>query len=167
MTNIIQDFKDWKNARTDVMVSKHNLERYRDSITKKCEGKEFISNIFKIDAFYTATPLIRTQEDFYKIREYAAKCRASSCFFKLYEYLGTVCLPLGFPRRYEVNPGHVFSCVNVSDKGIIDDLRCGDCPHFKELVEYQVLNSKLKQAQENHQEMKQKLLDNFRFWKQK
>lgn len=167
MINIIQDFKDWKNARLDVIVSKQNLERYRDSIIKKCEGKEFFNNLFKTDAFYSAIPLIKTKEDFYKLREYGAQCRSSACFFKLYEYLGTVCVPLGFPRRYELSPDHVFSCVNVIDNGVIDDVRCADCPYFDQLVEYQLLSAKLKQAQENQQELKQKLLDNFRFWKQR
>ncbi len=164
---IVQDYKDWKKARSEFIASKHNLEKYRDSITKKCEGKEFFANLFKRDAFYTATPLVKTREDFYKLREYGAQCRASSCFFKLYEYLGTVCVPLGFPRRYEINPDRVFSCVNVIEEGVIDDVRCENCPNFDKLVEYQLLNAKLKQAQENHQELKQTLLDNFRFWKQK
>ena len=167
LMSMVQDFKELRDACIATKTAKKDLQKYQEHITSRCEGKVYFTNLFKEQAFYSAVPLIKTKEDFSKLREYAVECRASSCFYKLYEYLGTVVMPIGLKRSYEINPEKVFSCVNVDDKGLIDEVRCGGCPHFEELVKYQMLKSKLAAAQEELQIAKHNLLNNFVFWKHK
>ena len=166
MLKIIQDYKELRKARADVKSAKQNLKDYKYFVAERCNGIVFFHNVCKEEMFYSALPVIRKQTDLELLRKYAVECRATSCFYKIYENFGTVNYPFGLSRKYEINPGTVRSCINVNDNGTIDEVRCEGCSHFEKLVKYQLLNAKLKQAQENQKQAKQKLIDNFIFWKQ-
>ena len=162
MLKIVQDFKNWVDACVITKNCETYLRNYRESIIAWCDSRTVFENWYKENVYNTALRYAAASDDFkrfYQIRgQKSVTCRASSCFYKLVDetYKGTA-----------INPKDVFECINVKDKEGVGEHRCIGCSHYDEHTRYQLLNSRLQEAQEKQQAAKQKLLDNFRFWKQK
>ena len=151
MFQIIQDFEDWKNAKQYAKHVKYSLNSHIENITEKCSCETFNGNLLKENHYHNIlliASFFGDKLDLEQIANDKSKLyRASSCFYKL--------------------KNDVKECINVSCDKRRAEIRCGDCSRFKYLVVYQSLNTQLQEAQQKQEFAKQKLLDNFRFWKQK
>ena len=76
--------------------------------------------------------------------------RSSSCFYK------------------SQHDKTIYSCVNVDiEKDEFFEKLCNGCPYYKQMHIYRILKRNLADAKEKQNQAKQKLLDNFYFWKQR
>lgn len=159
MTNIIQDFKDWKNARFVFKQSWESVQKYKHCLIHLCDKHTWNKNIKNEELFNECIPLPNDIDGLYNmvlqvhknieiINKAAEKYRATGCF---YEY--------GKEQR---------QCINFSpNDSLQSDIRCNTCPQFMFLKHFQKLNYDVTKKEKQYQTAKQKLLDNFRFWKTK
>ena len=159
MTTIIQDFKDLKNARYALKQSKEAVHMYKQNLTQICNEHTWNRNIENENLFNNCVPLPKDIDGLFNmvlqvhnniriIKEAAEKYRATSCFYKYGK--------------------EVKQCINFSQNDSLEsDVRCNTCPQFMFLKHFQKLNYDAMKKEQEYQVAKQKLLNNFMFWKQR
>ena len=162
MTNIIRDYKYWQETKKATKAAEGRLGVKLSCMVGKLSLADLGHNYAIEAAFVQSMPDPKIQPAAAKkyIAQFAAKCHSYPCFFILYN-------PFDHSDNKTYTEKNVTRCINNREDGTIYEAFCGKCPAFKDLVEYQMLKSKLQDAQQQQQAAKQKLLDNFRFWKQK
>lgn len=159
MTNIIQDFKNWKNARVALKQSGKYVQAYKPCLTQICDEHTWKRNIKNEQLFNECIPLpkdfdslfnmvLRVHANIQIIKEAAEKYRATCCFYK-------------YGKKIK-------QCINFSPNDSLEsDARCNTCQQFMFLKHFQKLNYDVTKKEQEYKIAKQKLLDNFCFWKQK
>jgi hypothetical protein len=159
MMQIIQDFKNWKKARVALSQSKDSVQKYKPSLIQTCDESTWNRNIKNENLFNECIPLPKDIDGLFNmvlhvhtniriINEAAEKYRATSCFYEFGK--------------------NVKQCINFSPNDSLEsDVRCNTCPHFMFLKHFQKLNYDAVKKEQEYQVAKQKLLNNFIFWKQR
>ena len=159
MIAFIQDFKDWKNARLSLKQSEKSVQNAKQTLIHFCDEHTWNKNIKNEKLFNECIPSPKDIDGLYNmvlnvhanlqiINESAEKYRATGCF---YEY-----------------DGETRQCINFSlNDSLESDVRCNSCQQFMFLKYLQKLNYEFMKKERQYEAAKQKLLDNFRFWKQK
>lgn len=160
--SIIQDFKNWKQTKQNTVVAQQKLSKQFNSMLGHVSLPHFGHNVAMEAAFIKSAPDPKTkpQECKQYMDNYAHICHAYPCFYVMYNPFDHI----GVDTVYEAK--QVQRCMNNLADGTIYEAFCRECDAFRDLVKYQSLYAQFKIAQENQQEAKQKLLNNFIFWKQ-
>lgn len=159
MLTIIQDYRDWKMARYALRHIEDSVRKYEISLTQICDKNTWDKNLKNEQLFYEVVPIPQNFDDLFNmvlcvhsnieiLNNAAQKYHATSCFYK-------------YDRETR-------QCINFSSNdSLSSDLRCETCSQFMFLKYFQKLNYDLTRKEQEYKNAKQKLLDNFRFWKQK
>lgn len=157
--NIIQDFKDWKNAKKSVRIRQADFQRFKNYMIEDCDLPTWLKNQENERLFHEQGPEMKDLNDGLRILQnvhymmnfvlqQAIKYRASSCLYRF--------------------NGKVGQCINMSEeKSSFRNQRCEGCPHFKYIAHLQLLGTRVAEELQKQEIAKQKLLSNFMFWKQK
>ena len=166
---IIEDYRFYRAAKSELDKAENALNVYRDSITQECDGKVFSNNVYKSDMFYKSLKMFydsisHTNEKgvFHNIYKNYTACIPSSCFYTLRPGQMITCMPSKIERKADLHG--VFSCVNADDTTI--NVYCLDCSHLADIAKYKSLHSDFNEAKQKFAYAKQKLLDDLMFWKQ-
>ena len=162
MLKIIQDYHNWKEAKKNTVVAQQNVSKKFNSMLGQISLPHFGHNISIESAFIKSAPDPKTQPQECKqyMDTYSHICHAYPCFYVIYNPFDHI----GVNKVYTEKQAQ--RCMNNLEDGTIYETFCRDCDAFKDLVQYQSLYAQFKMAQEKQNQAKQKLLDNFRFWKQ-
>lgn len=158
MITLIQDYKNWKNARATLKKSESYLNDYRKSVTKYVPYEVILSMLDAWHEFKNLLPTDRTQPDYaqkyVEIYEQNKKnVRAPYCFFML---------SLTDPNTGIVyNDNKLQRCPNNRTDGHIEEFACQDCPGIIELVQYQSFAQDVIKAKQEEHCAKQKLMSHF------
>ena len=162
MLKIIQDYHNWKETKKNTVIAQQNVSKQFNSMLGQVSLPHFGHNISIESAFIKSAPDPKTQPQECKqyMDTYSHMCHAYPCFYVIYNPFDHI----GVDKIYTEKQAQ--RCMNNLEDGTIYETFCRDCDAFKDLVQYQSLYAQFKMAQEKQNQAKQKLLDNFRFWKQ-
>ncbi len=161
MTNIIQDYNNWKQAKQNTVIAQQNVSKQFNSMLGHVSLPHFGHNVSIESAFIKTAPDPKTQpqECVKYMGIYSSMCHAYPCFYVLYNPFDHI----GVDKVYTEKQAR--RCMNNLEDGTIYECFCGNCPAFKDLVKYQSLYAQFKMAQEKQNQAKRKLINNFMFWK--
>lgn len=161
MLQIIQDYKDWKEAKKNTDIAQQKVSKQFNSMLGHVSLPHFGYNVSIQAAFVKSAPDPKTQPQECKqyVDTYSHMCHAYPCFYVIYNPFDHI----GVNKIYSENEAE--RCMNNLEDGTIYEAFCQGCSAFKDLVKYQSLNAQLKIAQEEQNQAKQKLLNDLCFWK--
>ncbi len=160
--SIIQDYKFWKEAKKATEIARLRKDVKFRTMLKQISIPHFGQNVSIEEAFIKSAPNPNTkpQECKQYVGNYAHMCHAYPCFYVMHN-------PFDDKDKSSYTEEQVQRCMNNRADGTIYEAFCQGCPAFEDLVKYQMLYAQFKTAQAKQKAAKQKLLDNFIFWKQR
>ena len=165
MIKLIQDYKNWKNARVEYKKANRDLIEYATSVVAEVDLKQWADLLEARRQFNVSLPKDKLQmnhaEKYIQAYEEGVKtCRGPACFYRIVIYESPDKIG-GWVYKDNV----LYRCINNHVDGIIYENLCDGCSHFKELVEYQSLAGTVKSLKKKQETAKQKFFGNFAFWK--
>ena len=157
MTTIIQDYKNWKQAKQNTVVAQQVLSKKFNSMLGRVSLPHFGHNVSIESAFIKTAPDPKTQPQECKqyMDTYSHLCHAYPCFYVLYNPFDHI----GMDRIYTEKQAE--RCMNNLEDGTIYEAFCAKCPAFKDLGQYQSLYAQLKMPQDTQKQAQHTLLNNF------
>lgn len=152
MTTIIQDFKDWRNTCDIVERAYATLDEYRRNFLTRYISVEEMKSVLKNQyTFRASLPKDETQPDYKEIfQEVTKRFRSEKCFYKPLD--GRFMTPI--------------ACINMNYSKRTKEFACNGCVYVDNRKKYDDLLEQVIELKKQQEIAKQKLLDNFRFWKQ-
>ena len=168
MIKLIQDYKNWKNARVAYRKANRDLIQYANSVAVELDFKQWPDFLDALRKFAASlSPKDKIQPDYAEkyIQAYTEgvkSVRGPACLYRIVYKLPDDNFWLG---QYLYKDAEINRCINNRPDGMIYEKLCDGCSHFKELVEYQSLAGRVKSLKEERKDAKQKFFGNFAFWK--
>ena len=163
MIKLIQDCKNWKNARVAYRKANRDLIKYANSVAVEFDFKQFPDFLDDLRQFAASLSKDKSDSDYIKSFKQGIKnVQGPACLYRIVYKLPDDNFWLG---QYLYKDVEINRCINNRPDGMIYEKLCDGCSHFKELVEYQSLKAQYAEAQRTYALAKKNLLDNFRFRK--
>ena len=163
MIKLIQDYKNWKNARVAYRKANRDLIQYANSVAVEFDFKQFPDFLDDLRQFAASLSKDKSDPDYIKSFKQGIKnVQGPACLYRIVYKLPDDNFWLG---QYLYKDAEINRCINNRPDGMIYEKLCDGCSHFKELVEYQSLAGRVKSLKEERKDAKQKFFGNFAFWK--
>ena len=165
MSELIQDYKNWRSARKKLKKATADLRQSYEPITTEVDLAGWVSCLSARDVLVEMLKGLDGPE-FDKVYDtvvglWREEYPTPFCFVKLKHPTNNMFMPEYLTVEEDLR------CINNHENGYYNEKHCAECPRFAGFIKYQSLRGLVDDLQQKEQEAKRNLIGRFRLSKTK